>query len=98
MLTLVAAVAFGGLATTHDEKGPVAREVISEKDIAEKLDGKETSTTETFVALKAEVRAWRWANVPFYLRTGKRLPQKVSEIVIQYRALPFSICLKPTRL
>jgi glucose-6-phosphate 1-dehydrogenase len=49
------------------------------------------SRTETFVALKAEVRTWRWANVPFYLRTGKRLPQKVSEIVIQYRALPFSI-------
>ncbi len=49
------------------------------------------STTETFVALKAEVRTWRWANVPFYLRTGKRLPQKVSEIVIQFRAQPFSI-------
>jgi glucose-6-phosphate 1-dehydrogenase len=55
------------------------------------LNGGETSHTETFVALKAEVRTWRWANVPFYLRTGKRLPQKVSEIVIQYRALPFSI-------
>jgi len=51
----------------------------------------ETSTTETFVALKAEVRSWRWANVPFYLRTGKRLPRKVSEIVIQFRAQPFSI-------
>ena len=36
-------------------------------------------------------RTWRWANVPFYLRTGKRLPQKVAEIVIRYRALPFSI-------
>jgi glucose-6-phosphate 1-dehydrogenase len=55
------------------------------------LNGPETTTTETFVALKAEVRTWRWANVPFYLRTGKRQPQKVSEIVIQYRALPFSI-------
>jgi glucose-6-phosphate 1-dehydrogenase len=51
----------------------------------------EPSGTETFVALKAEVRTWRWANVPFYLRTGKRLPQKVSEIVIQFRAQPFSI-------
>ncbi len=50
-----------------------------------------SSDTETFVALKAEVQSWRWANVPFYLRTGKRLPQKVSEIVVQYRALPFSI-------
>ena len=55
------------------------------------LDASEPSRTETFVALKAEVRTWRWANVPFYLRTGKRLPQKVSEIVIQYRALPFTI-------
>jgi len=49
------------------------------------------STTETFVALKAAVCSWRWANVPFYLRTGKRLPEKVSEIVVQFRALPFSI-------
>jgi glucose-6-phosphate 1-dehydrogenase len=55
------------------------------------LGNDESSDTETFVALKAEVRTWRWANVPFYLRTGKRLPQKVSEIVIQFRALPFSI-------
>ena len=50
-----------------------------------------TSDTETFVALKAEVRTWRWANVPFYLRTGKRLPQKVSEVVIQFRAIPISV-------
>jgi glucose-6-phosphate 1-dehydrogenase len=62
------------------------------------------SSTETFIALKAEVHSWRWANVPFYLRTGKRLPQKVSEIVVQYRALPFSIFpteiagLEPNRL
>jgi glucose-6-phosphate 1-dehydrogenase len=55
------------------------------------LGGAEPSKTETFVALKAEVRTWRWANVPFYLRTGKRLPEKVSEIVIQFRAQPFSI-------
>jgi glucose-6-phosphate 1-dehydrogenase len=51
----------------------------------------QSSQTETFVALKAEVRTWRWANVPFYLRTGKRLPQKVSEIVLQFRTHPFSI-------
>ena len=55
------------------------------------LGDKESSQTESFVALKAEVRTWRWANVPFYLRTGKRLPQKVSEIVLQFRAHPFSI-------
>jgi glucose-6-phosphate 1-dehydrogenase len=50
-----------------------------------------SSATETFVALKAEVRTWRWAGVPFYLRTGKRLPQKVSEIVVQFRVLPFNL-------
>jgi glucose-6-phosphate 1-dehydrogenase len=53
--------------------------------------GEEGSRTETFVALKAEVHTWRWANVPFYLRTGKRLPHKVSEIVIQFRGLPFTV-------
>jgi glucose-6-phosphate 1-dehydrogenase len=51
----------------------------------------EVSNTESFVALKAEVRSWRWAGVPFYLRTGKRLPAKVSEIVIQFRSPPFTI-------
>ena len=50
-----------------------------------------TSKTETFVALKAEIQSWRWANVPFYLRSGKRLPQKVSEIVVQFRSAPFSV-------
>lgn len=50
-----------------------------------------SSRTETFVALKAEVQNWRWAGVPFYLRSGKRLPQKVSEIVVQFRTVPFSI-------
>jgi glucose-6-phosphate 1-dehydrogenase len=46
------------------------------------------STTETFVAIKAEVQNWRWAGVPFYLRTGKRLERRVSEIVIQFKAVP----------
>jgi glucose-6-phosphate 1-dehydrogenase len=50
-----------------------------------------TSRTETFVALKAEIQSWRWANVPFYLRSGKRLPSKVSEIVVQFRCTPFSV-------
>ncbi|MEH3146280.1 MAG: glucose-6-phosphate dehydrogenase [Methylobacterium frigidaeris] len=49
------------------------------------------SHTETFVALKLELRTPRWAGVPFYLRTGKRLPQKMSEIVVQFRSSPFSI-------
>ncbi|HZP66560.1 MAG TPA: glucose-6-phosphate dehydrogenase, partial [Rudaea sp.] len=47
--------------------------------------------TETFVALKTEIRNWRWAGVPFYLRTGKRLAERISEIVIAFRAIPHSI-------
>jgi glucose-6-phosphate 1-dehydrogenase len=53
--------------------------------------GKPDSRTETFVALKAEVDNWRWAGVPFYLRTGKRLSERVSEIVIAFKQIPHSI-------
>lgn len=53
--------------------------------------GKPDSRTETFVALKAEVDNWRWAGVPFYLRTGKRLAERVSEIVIAFKQIPHSI-------
>ena len=49
------------------------------------------SDTETFVALKAHVDNWRWKGVPFYLRTGKRLPERVTEIVVQFRCVPHSI-------
>ncbi len=47
------------------------------------------STTETFVALKLSIDNWRWADVPFYIRTGKRLPSRVTEIAIQFRRAPF---------
>ena len=46
------------------------------------------SQTETFAALRLFVDNWRWQDVPFYLRTGKRLPRQVSEIAIQFRAVP----------
>lgn len=46
---------------------------------------KTNSSTETFVAIKAEIDNWRWAGVPFYLRTGKRMPQKHSEIVVHFK-------------
>lgn len=49
------------------------------------------SDTETFVAVKAELENWRWAGVPFYLRTGKRMAKRVSEIVIQFKPIPHSI-------
>ncbi|MGH6761864.1 MAG: glucose-6-phosphate dehydrogenase [Phyllobacterium sp.] len=50
-----------------------------------------TSNTETYVAIKAEIANWRWAGVPFYLRTGKRLATRVSEIVITFKPVPHSI-------
>jgi glucose-6-phosphate 1-dehydrogenase len=46
------------------------------------------SQTETFAALRLFVDNWRWQDVPFYLRTGKRMPRAVSEIAIQFRAVP----------
>ena len=49
------------------------------------------SETETFVALRADIDNWRWAGVPFYLRTGKRLPERKTQIVIQFKPLPHSI-------
>jgi glucose-6-phosphate 1-dehydrogenase len=63
------------------------------------------SETETFVALKCEVGTWRWAGVPFYLRTGKRLGLRSSEIVVVFKPVPHSIfagvaseALDPNRL
>lgn len=49
------------------------------------------STTETFVALRAEVESWRWAGVPFLLRTGKRLPRRVTEIAVQFKLPPLRL-------
>jgi glucose-6-phosphate 1-dehydrogenase len=49
------------------------------------------SDTETYVAIKAEINNWRWAGVPFYLRTGKRLSKRASEIVIVFKRPPHDI-------
>jgi glucose-6-phosphate 1-dehydrogenase len=60
--------------------------------------------TETFVALKTYIDNWRWAGVPFYMRTGKRLAHRLSEIVVQFRTIPHSIfgrdagSIEPNRL
>ncbi len=51
----------------------------------------QASQTETFVAIKAHIDNWRWKGVPFYLRTGKRLPERKTEIVIQFKPVPHSI-------
>jgi len=49
------------------------------------------SSTETFVGLRAHIDNWRWSGVPFYLRTGKRMPRRCTEIFLQFRAVPHSI-------
>ena len=49
------------------------------------------SRTETFVALKAELDNWRWAGVPFYLRTGKRMQERVAEVVVNFRHVPHAL-------
>jgi glucose-6-phosphate 1-dehydrogenase len=49
------------------------------------------SQTETFVALRTEIQNWRWAGVPFYLRTGKRLAARDAQIVVNFRPTPHSI-------
>ena len=51
----------------------------------------EKSNTETFVALRVAIDNWRWSGVPFYIRTGKRLPERVSEITLTFREIPHSI-------
>ncbi len=62
------------------------------------------SETETFVAIRAEIGNWRWAGVPFYLRTGKRMAARRSDIIVQFKAAPHDIVqadigrLRPNRL
>jgi len=78
---------------THTVRGQYTAGAINGNTVAgyaEEL-GKEKSTAETFVALKLEIENWRWSNVPFYLRTGKRLKAKHSEIVVQFHQVPHSI-------
>ena len=57
----------------------------------EEEDANKGSATETFVALKAEIDNWRWSGVPFYIRTGKRLPEKLSQIIIHFKPAPHYI-------
>jgi len=69
--------------------GAVAGEAVN--GYAEQLKDGESLQTETFVAIKLEVDNWRWSGIPFYLRTGKRLERKHSEILIQFKQVPHSI-------
>ncbi|KMZ13895.1 Glucose-6-phosphate 1-dehydrogenase [Candidatus Burkholderia humilis] len=69
--------------------GAVGGEAV--KGYLEEANVPADSRAETFVALRAHINNWRWANVPFFLRTGKRLQNRRSEIVIDFADLPFSI-------
>jgi glucose-6-phosphate 1-dehydrogenase len=71
------------------QAGAVNGEAV--KGFLEEAEYQDANQTETFVAIKAQINNWRWAGVPFYLRTGKRLSRRYSEIVIEYRRPPFSL-------
>ncbi len=71
-----------GEGTIDDERVPAYR---AEKSVAPH------SNAETFAALELFVDNWRWADVPFYLRTGKRLPKRVSEIAVQFKCAPLML-------
>ncbi len=74
--------------TGRYEAGVVAGEPVP--GYLEEAPGRDP-TTETFVAIRTEIMNWRWRGVPFYLRTGKRLAYRYTEIFIQFRDLPHSI-------
>lgn len=76
----------------HTVRAQYVAGTIDGKEVQGYLDdGKSTSDTETFVALKIFIDNFRWSNTPFYIRTGKRMSSKNSEIVIQFKSIPYSI-------
>jgi len=87
--------------------GDVSRYVVRGQYQAGIVDGKQVpgyldeagvppdSHTETFIAVQAEIDNWRWAGVPFFLRTGKRLADRGAEIVVTFRQIPHSIFDSP---
>jgi glucose-6-phosphate 1-dehydrogenase len=87
----------------------VARDVVRGQYRAGNVDGKAVpgyleeqkvpaeSRCETFVALRTEIQNWRWAGVPFYLRTGKRLAARDAQIVVNFRQVPHAIFPGPQR-
>ena len=79
--------------THHTVRGQYRTGTIDGKPAQSYLQDIEqnASDTETFVAIKAHVDNWRWSGVPFYLRTGKRMAQRFSEIVLQFRPVPHNI-------
>lgn len=74
-----------GQYTTGEVNGKVAKGYLEEKGVPP------DSRTETYMALRCEIENWRWAGVPFYVRTGKRLPTRVTEIVIHFKTTPHPV-------
>jgi glucose-6-phosphate 1-dehydrogenase len=77
---------------THSVSGQYSAGAVASVAVPGYLEelGK-ASRTETFVGLRAHIDNWRWSGVPFYLRTGKRMPRRCTEICLQFRAVPHSI-------
>jgi glucose-6-phosphate 1-dehydrogenase len=84
---------FAGVASQQNSvRGQYKAGVVEGKSVkaySEEKGGE--SNVDTFVALRADIENWRWAGVPFFLRTGKRLPERRTQIVIQFKALPHSV-------
>jgi glucose-6-phosphate 1-dehydrogenase len=78
---------------TDTVRGQYTRGKSSEGQLASYLEdiNKYDSSTETFVALKTYIDNWRWGGVPIYVRTGKRMPHRFSEIVINFKHVPHNI-------
>ncbi len=75
-------------------RGQYTKGIVNSKDVpsySEEDGVAQNSNTETYVAIKAEIENWRWSGVPFYLRTGKCMQSKISEIVINFEEVPHSI-------
>ena len=74
-----------GQYTAAEINGKMEKGYLEEKGVPE------DSRTETYIALRCEIENWRWAGVPFYVRTGKRLPARVTEIVIHFKTTPHPV-------
>lgn len=84
----------GADAARHVVRGQYGTGTIGDRPVSayreeEAVD--RASNTETFVALRTSVESWRWAGVPFFLRTGKRLPRRVTEIAVQFKLPPLQL-------
>src|SRR5260370_34011953 len=73
---------------THGEEVPGYRHEVREYFTSRKESIPSESTTETFVAMRLFIDNWRWAGVPIYVRTGKRMPKRASEVAIQFKDVP----------